>query len=283
MGTPNTISPRGIPPIRPDWLVDVAWRLADHGLGRLRGWGENGQYTLEDVVDGERWRFESFRLSEFQATSVEHEADLYLPTDRDTPTLRAGFQFTPWWDEGRGRCVQARIEIGPRGAVTFDPENWFVLLPEPGTGEERPAVVGVDGGVWNTGGPAVPDGAPGIAEDLVGRAISLVDVPLVATDRTVPELLVPSYRLVPKGGLFGRGKLVPVDWPELVAHVRAEGPIEANWTGSAPLTDMADGRPVVTAVELDQGGQVTLRTESGVLTLTGPAVSLSVARPECPA
>lgn len=280
MSAPESISPRGIPPIRPDWLVDVAWRLADLGLGHLRAWSENGRYTLEDVVDGERWRFESVRLSGFMETSVEHDADLYLPTDGQHATLRAGFQFTPWWDETLGRCVQARIEIGPRGPVTFDPENWFVLLPLPGGA--RPLVPGIEPGTWNDGGPGDPVAQPATLDDLTGKALGLGDLRLLSPDRAVPEVLLPAFLLVEKKGLLGRRKLVPTDVPGWVVQASADRPIDVSWTGGVVLADIAEAGPMtVEAVGLADE-LATFRLSGGALTLTGPGLHVAVSRPPSP-
>ena len=281
MSAPESISPRGIPPIRPDWLVDVAWRLAEHGLDRLRSWSENGPYELADVVDGERWRFESQRLSGFLETTVEHEADLYLPTDGAQATLRAGFAFKPWWDESLGRCVQARIEIGPRGPVTFDPENWFVLLPLPGA--PRPPVAGVESGRWDDGGPADPGPEPASPGDLVGKALDVTDLHVLLADgAAVPEVLFPAYLIVERKGLLGRRKSTPVDLPGWCLTVRAERPIEVSWTGVRPLAELEDAPPMTVESTQVQDGLVTIRFAGGALTLTGPGLQATVTAPSSP-
>ncbi|MBJ7473062.1 MAG: hypothetical protein JHD16_17285 [Solirubrobacteraceae bacterium] len=280
----ETISPRGIPPIRPDWLVDVAWRLADLGLDHLSSWSENGLYTLEDVVDGERWRFGSVRLSGHLATSVEHDADLFLPTDTTQATLRVGFQFTPWWDEAMGRCVQTRIEVGPRGPVTFDPENWFVLLPLPGAATSRPAVSGLQAGEWDTGGQGDPAPDPATAEELAGTALMIEELRLVSADRRVPELSLPAHALGRKGGVIGRNRLVPSGVARYRARLQADGPIEANWTGVASLSEMVEvGFWGIASVETGDD-HCTFRGagNDGVLTLTGPRLRLTVDAPFTP-
>lgn len=282
MSSPETISPRGVPPIRPDWLVDVAWRLADLGLEHLRSWSEGGQYTLEDVVDGERWRFASVRLSRYWATSVEHDADLYLPTDTSSATLRVGLQFTPWWDADLGHCVQTRIEVGPRGPVTFDPENWFVLLPLPERGQPRPAITGVAAGAWNDGGAGDPAPQPATLSDLAGKALATDELRLLAADKSVPEVFLAAHALAPKGGLVGRNKLVPRHPAAHRVRVRAEGPLEANWTGVASLKDTIAGEYwTISSVET-AADQVTFRGpgNDGVLTLTGPGLVCTVDAPQ---
>lgn len=283
MSSPETISPRGIPPIRPDWLVDVAWRLADLGLDHLRSWSEAGQYVLEDHVDGGRWRFESVRLTHAFETRVEHEADLHIPTDTGTPTLRAAFAFTPWWDEVRGRCIQARVEIGPRGPVTFDPENWFVLLPLPESGEARPAIAGVEEGSWTYGGDVERPTAPVDPQVLVGQSLAIDDLALVADpDKAIPEVLLRAFVLVHKRGLLGRSREVPADLPGHAVAIRADGPLEASWTGNVSLDDLVEGgRLVAGAVEVTPE-TVSLRSASGVLTLSGPGIRLVVTPTDAP-
>ncbi len=270
----HVISPRGIPPIRPDWLIDVAWRLSNWGLDRLRDWDSNGLFTLVDTVDGEVWRFESSRLDRAWRTVVEHEADLFLPTDGNTATLRAAFALTPWWDERRGRCVHARVEIGPRGPVTFDPENWATLLPLPGTDESRPLVEGLIAEDWRIEGQF----EPWTIEDpsvLEGRALDLSELRLVLDDRPVPEVLFPAALLVHRRRLLGRGRTVPVDVPGHVARIVADGALETSWTGAATLDELPSAGPFVVDAVQREAGAVTFRGVAGALTLTGPDVRLT--------
>ena len=74
MSSPETISPRGVPPIRTDWLADVARRLAAVGLPQLRALAEDQHGHLTDHVDGEPWTFELMTFSGVDATMVEFDA-----------------------------------------------------------------------------------------------------------------------------------------------------------------------------------------------------------------
>ena len=162
------ISPRGIPPIRTDWLADVAWRLAAIGPAVLGALGDDDSITLTDQVDGQPWTIDAFRISEPVASWVELDGDLYLPTDGDTATLRVALALVPGWDTVAGtKVTEARVEVGPRGAVTFDPENWMLRIPDP-VGE-RPAIDGVLSGRWE----GLPAGrGPSVTLDsLAGRQV----------------------------------------------------------------------------------------------------------------
>ncbi|MDQ8047189.1 MAG: hypothetical protein REI11_21460 [Patulibacter sp.] len=275
MSAPESISPRGVPPIRPDWLVDAAWRLADLGLNALRAAPEDTYYELTDTVDGDRWRFRSEPLGRTWSTSVEHDADLFIPTDTAAATLRAGFQFTPWWEDGR-RCVQVRVEIGPRGPVTFDPENWFVVLPLPGA--ERPDLAGVTRGAWSVLDSPGSAPAPAHVDALVGHTLGLGDLSVLKPGASVPELLLHAAELRAKGGVFGRRKLVPA-WDEgLLARIEADGPLDLNWTGAQSLPEAIE-RGTLTIESVEPGdGQITFRGDGDALTVTGTSLRVSAAR-----
>lgn len=281
---PQVISPRGIPPIRPDWLVDVAWRLAAWELDRLRSWSPGDPWALTDEVDGEPWRFDAHRFSPYWSTTVEFESDLYLPTDDATPTLRAAFAFTPWWDPERGRALQARIEIGPRGPVTFDPENWFFVLPLPIRIDGLPPISGVQRGSWEPADRAGdPAPQPADAADLSGRAIDLRDLDrLVGDDRSVPELLIPVYALTTKRGLLRRERVEPVDVPDRLATITADGPLAVETAAQTDPDDLAERGPIVLEGIASAADSVTFSTAAGPVTLTGPGARLTVTAPYTP-
>ncbi len=281
---PQVISPRGIPPIRPDWLIDVAWRLGAWGLDRLRSWSPGDPWTLTDEVDGEPWRFDAHRFSPYWSTTVEFESDLYLPTDGAKPTLRAAFAFTPWWDAERGRALQARVEIGPRGPVTFDPHNWGVVLPLPIQIDALPPLAGVSRGRWE---PADREGdpapQPASVDDLAGKAIDLRDIDrLFGDDRAVPELLIPVYALTTKRGLLRRERVAPVDVPGLLATVTADGPLAVATVKPAGQEELAEGGPVVLEDVARGGDAVTFTTTAGPVTLGGPGLRVAVTAPYTP-
>lgn len=281
---PQVISPRGIPPIRPDWLIDVAWRLGAWGLERLRSWSPGDPWTLTDEVDGEPWRFDAHRFSSYWSTTVEFESDLYLPTDGATPTLRAAFAFTPWWDAERGRALQARVEIGPRGPVTFDPHNWGVVLPLPIQIGALPPVPGVSRGRWE---PADRDGdpapQPASVDDLAGQAIGLRDIGRLLGDaRSVPELLIPAYALTAKRGLLRRTHLAPAGIPGLLATVEADGPLAVTTAAPTDPEDLTERGPVVLEGVTAGTDAVTFTTAAGPVTLAGPGLRVAVTAPYTP-
>lgn len=283
---PQVISPRGVPPIRTDWLADVARRLAVLGLDRLRELGEDQHGHLTDIVDGEPWTFELMKFSGTDATVVEFDADLWAPADAGgRPSLRAGFALAPrWLEEPAGPATLVRTEIGPRAAVTFDPENWFVAIPD---GADVPVPAGVDGGRWSFDGdlPRSVDAAQlddGAAADaLVGLRLDLADLDPIVAGEALPEVVLgayPTHRA--KRGLLGRlkGAGAPPT-ADAALRLRATGALAVAWTGERAIEAALD-----TGVELDQsapvlaGDQLTIRTSTGTVTITGQALTADIVR-----
>lgn len=283
---PQVISPRGVPPIRTDWLADVARRLAALGLDRLRELGESQHGHLTDTVDREPWTFELMKFSASDATVVEFDADVWAPADAGgRPSLRAGFALAPrWLDEPAGRATLVRTEIGPRAAVTFDPENWFVAIPD---GAAVPSPEGVAGGQWAFDGdlPAPAGTTPlddGTAADgLVGLRLDLADLDPIVDGEALPEVVLGAYPVErAKRGLLGRLKGAGAP-PAAVAalRVQASGVLTVAWTGASSIEAAME-----TGVELDQGApvlggdQLSIRTSVGAVTITGPSLTADVAR-----
>lgn len=271
-----SISPRGIPPIRTDWLADVAWRLATIGLERLRALGTE-PIVATDVVDGERWRLAPARWSDPSDVVVELDGDVFLPTDDAAPTLRLGVAVTPRFDDVRGRLLEVRIEIGPRGAVTFDPENWIYAFElaaiERG---ERPAVPGVEAGEF-TGLPA-GDPEPSVA----AADLAQLDLgPWLPTPAAVGALVAIAEGRASWTATLGllhpaprRGLLRRREWRAVaVLTLTADGPITVD--PADPLTaagfeerqvldliDGADGTVLLTVDGLEvPDGRITTRGE----------------------
>lgn len=271
-------SPHGLPAIRTDWLADVAWRLAAQGLEALRAPAFTDA-RLTDVVDGQPWRLEATRLSDEWETAVELDADLYLPSDRASATMRAGFDLTPAWDAAHGAVTRVRVEIGPRGAVTFDPENWMLTIPAQGA---KPAVAGVDAGSWEPRGEDRGEREPGTAADLSGLELELLEVPESATEqRPVCELRLPgapparSKSLLAKlagGGRRQRSQPVAC----LVVH--AESAITAAAEGDDPAAlDRVDRLTAVSGVQADQD-HVAISGAEGTLVLRGTRIRAELQR-----
>ena len=183
MAEPEIISPRGVPQMRIDWIADVARRLAEVGLPRLRALDEEQHGHLTDLVDGESWAFQLMKFSAEHETTVEFDAELWAPADdRAKPTLRAGFALAPRWEEGHGNTTLVRVEIGPRGAVTFDPQNWMLSIPLDEVGSPSPAGVAAGATVFGYSPPEAGHDAP--------AALRLAGVAVVFTDMAVlPSLL----------------------------------------------------------------------------------------------
>lgn len=218
-----TISPRGIPPIRTDWLADVAWRLAALGVDTLGRLADDEVITLTDHVDGERWRIEAFRVSEAVASWVELDGDLFLPTDEGAATMRVAFALVPTWDLAAGaRVIETRVEVGPRGAVTFDPENWMLRIPDPVT--ERPAIEGVVGGRWE-GVPARQHAALSL-DAIAGKRVGFGELVEIAEGADTWIATLPVYGAPPKQGFLARlrgGE--SLGDPEAMVVVSAAGPL----------------------------------------------------------
>lgn len=273
-------TPAGPPSIRTDWLLDVAWRLAVIGLGVLRSPRGEGPWHLEDTLDGERWRLSSNRVAEPWDTAIEHDADLWLPGDPDDrPSLRLGIGLTPWFDAERGRCLRARVEVGPRGPVTFDPENWMTLLDAEPSVDSAPAVAGLTRGGWRFDGIA-PGGpvATGLG-DAVGLALGAdADKPPAGEQDPVSALWLPLATVTERRGLLRRRP--SRDWVAPVVLVAdADGPITTRWSGARPLDD-SGGVYLVAATPEVRGDQAEISTAEGSLILTGPGLRLRAVRAE---
>ncbi len=124
----STISPRGIPPIRTDWLADVAWRTAAIGPAALGALEDS--ITLRDQVDGEPWRINAFRISEEVASWIELDGDLFLPTDGETATMRVGIALVPSWDAANRRAGDGGAHRG-RPARRRDVRSGELDAPDP--------------------------------------------------------------------------------------------------------------------------------------------------------
>lgn len=220
------LSPRGIPPIRTDWLADVAWRAAAVGPEVLGQLGDEDSITLTDHVDGAAWRIDAFRVSDPVASWVELDGDLYLPTDDDTATLRVAIALVPSWDAVAGEKVtEARIEVGPRGAVTFDPENWMLRIPDP-VGD-RPPIEGVLPGRWE--GLPTPANAPLELSALAGRRVGFGELVEIAEGGSTWIASLPVYGAPVKQGFLGRLRgESPLGDPEAVLVIEAAGPLSVD-------------------------------------------------------
>lgn len=268
----STISPRGIPPIRTDWLADVAARLAESGLDALRR-GERAGARLTDTVDGESWRFAGDRFSEPWETAVEFDTDLFLPSDGERATLRAGFALAPRWDTEHGLVKQIRIEIGPRGAVTFDPENWMFTLP---VGLPRPAVAGVGPGRWEVT-PGGHETTLGTLDDLVGLDLSLDELMEVSDGEAVPQLRLPGYRPAAKPGLLARltGRAKRASAPVAALALCSHGPITVAFEGGADAD--SERLQCVASVRTDDDG-IRIEGAGGAVLLRGTDLRHQVPR-----
>lgn len=268
-------SPRGIPAIRTDWLADVAWRLAAHGLDALRG-PEWGEATLADRVDGQPWRLEATRLSQPWESVVELDADLYLPSDGTTATMRAGFDLAPGWHDEHGAVTQVRVEIGPRGAVTFDPENWMLTVP---VDAPKPAVSGVEPGGWAPRGTGGAAAQPAALDDLTGLDLELLEVP-ESTEQADREVRLPAEPPRPRRSLLQkltgggrRDRYAPV----ACLVVRAESPITAAADGDPAALDEIDRLSGVTGVRAHHD-HVAITAAEGTLVLRGTRLRAEVQR-----
>lgn len=254
-----------IPPIRTDWIADASWRLAEQGLEPLRR--ADGEFSLSDTVDGEVWRIAGSRLSQRSDTTVEIDADVYFP-GQEQPTMRAGFTLAPRIDPALGIHIRVRVELGPRGPVTFDPENWIVAVPR---GRARPPIEGVAPGVWDY--RFTPAGEVGRdLGSLAGDDIDLDGMAPVVTGEDLPELVLGVHARVQRSGVLARllgarhEKAV-----RAVVLVTADEPIRAAWQGGAGSDILAGGRlsGVSTAVLEDDRLTLTDATHHVVLHARG--------------
>ncbi len=288
MAEPEIISPRGVPQMRVDWLADVARRLAEVGLDRLRSIGEDQDGHLTDVVDGETWRFELFKFSAPHDTVIEFDAELWGPKDGERPTLRAGFELAPRWNDADGLVALVRTEIGPRGAVTFDPENWMVIVPLPGR-TEIPRPGGIEAGTWTFTPPLADDSEPSaeptsdddlaLLAALPGTRLELAGLAPILAGEAVPELVAGAFPHAPSKGILGRlrGRRAP-EAPVVVLRVTAQGPLTAAWTG-ADSTDplLVDGLLIGDTPPVLTDDQISFRGAAGTLTLVGPGLAVTLA------
>lgn len=284
------ISPRGVPQMRTDWLADVARRLAEVGFDRLRALGEDQHGHLTDVVDGETWTFLLMKFSAPHDTVVEFDAELWAPADQGgRPTLRAGFAVAPRWDDAAGSIALVRLEIGPRGAVTFDPENWMV--PVPLTGDPLPTPPGVQRDEWTFDGDdaaasgtstppvAGPNADVALLDQLPGTRLDLAGAKPIFAGEPVPEIVIGAFAVAPTKGFLGRLRGPRAPQPPLVTlGITAAGPIEAAWTGTGPADDIvADGLVLGDAPPVLTDDQVSFRAPAGTLTLVGPSLAVTLA------
>lgn len=284
MAEPEIISPRGVPQLRTDWLADVARRLAEIGFDGLRAIGEEQRGHLTDVIDGETWRFELLKFSAPHDTVVEFDAELWAPQDGDRPTLRAGFAVAPRWDDAEGLVALVRTEIGPRGAVTFDPENWMVVVPLPGR-TEIPRPAGIDAGEW-TFDPPLAAARPAPDEDdlallgaLPGTRLELAGIKPILAGEAVPELVAGAFPHAEPKGFLGRlrGRRAP-EAPVVVVGITATGPLTAAWTGADAADELvADGLVIGDTPPVLTDGQISFRGSAGTLTLLGSELAVTLA------
>jgi hypothetical protein len=271
--------------MRTDWLADVARRLALLGLDRLRAVSLDTHGHLADQVDGRTWKFQLMKFSEVDDTDVEFDAELWAPDDAaDRPTLRAGFELSPRWDDTLGPVTLVRTEIGPRGAVTFDPENWMVTVPTGDGAPTAPTPAGVQPGTWSFDGglplaPARGANAHGLLAKLPGKRIALDALQDVLDGEARPELRFAAYdEPAPAKGLFGRFRAPKRDAPVATLCVTADGAISAAWTGTGSIQDAIDDWLLLgdTPPSLSDG-QLTFRGAAGVLTIVAPALRVDLA------
>ncbi|MBO9532831.1 MAG: hypothetical protein J7513_07655 [Solirubrobacteraceae bacterium] len=270
-----TISPRGIPPIRTDWIADVAWRLAAAGLERLGELGEDDTISVTDQVDGAQWRIEAFRISE-PASWVEFDGDLFLPTDRDRATMRVALAFVPSWDAAAGtRVIETRVEVGPRGAVTFDPENWMLRIPDPVS--EPPAIEGVVPGAWQ--GLPTAGLQPVAVEALAGRSMAFGEVVEVAEGATTWIVSLPIYGKPAKQGFLARLRGEPsLGDPEAMLVVEADGPLTVDPAALLAGEDFPDhGTVDLVEAEVDtvKLSGTDLEAAGGWIGIAGPGIRVS--------
>lgn len=267
-----TISPRGIPPIRTDWIADVAWRLAAAGREALAALGEDDTITVTDEVDGARWRIAAFRISD-PASWVEFDGDLFLPTDGDAATMRVALAFVPNWDPVTGeRVIETRVEVGPRGAVTFDPENWMLRIPDPA--RERPAIDGVVAGEWQ-GIPTAPQSAVAV-DSLAGRQVAFGELVEIAEGATTWIASLPVYGAPVKQGFLARLRGEPaLGEPQAMIVIEADGPLTVDPVellagedfpehGTVDRIELADGGVKLTGADLEAAG--------GWIGISGPGI-----------
>lgn len=270
-----TISPRGIPPIRTDWIADVAWRLAAAGLERLGELGEDDTISVTDEVDGAQWRIEAFRISD-PASWIEFDGDLFLPTDGATATMRVALAFVPSWDAVAGtRVIETRVEVGPRGAVTFDPENWMLRISDP-VGA-RPEIEGVVPGEWQGlpagGRRAVP------LESLAAREVAFGELGEIAEGATTWIASLPVYGMPVKQGFLARLRGEPsLGDPQAMIVIEADGPLSVDPAELIAGEDFPDSAPVDRIEAAD--GTVKLIGEGleaagSWIGVTGPGIRVS--------
>lgn len=273
------LSPRGIPPIRTDWLADVAWRAAAVGPAILGALGDDDAITLTDQVDGAPWRIDAFRVSDEVASWVELDGDLYLPTDGDTATLRVAIALVPSWDAAAGtKVTEARVEIGPRGAVTFDPENWMLRIPDP-VGD-RPAIEGVVPGRWE--GLPTPVNAPIELAALAGRRVGFGELVEIAEGGSTWIASLPVYGAPVKQGFLSRLRgESPLGEPEAVIVVEAAGALRVDPAELLAGEDFPEVG-VIDAVEPGAGAVRfvgnQLEAAGGWIAVQGPSVRVSAYR-----
>ncbi|MEH3055094.1 MAG: hypothetical protein PGN13_14030 [Patulibacter minatonensis] len=261
--TDTAPSPRGIPPVRTDWIAEIASRFADQGLEELRT-ADVERVLVEDVVDGERWRIDAFVFSRPYDAVLEYDGDLWLPTDGERASMRLGVAMTPVFDDEGGRLVRVRLELGPRGAVTFDPENWIFDFPYGGAGDApRVTPVGIQSGAFELQGlgelPAVPTTLPSAATAGSAHLADVLDI--AAGRRSWTTVIGLSHEAPKKRRLFGLGGGRPQP-PHTAVTVVAAGEllVEASPQGDASgvqavtgfhvgldevRIDRADGAPIV--------------------------------------
>jgi hypothetical protein len=211
MADDATISPRGVPPIRTDWLADVAWRLAALGLDELRTTGVES-FETTDVVDGIEWCIRPFVFCMPTEAVVDLDGDLTRPNDPDGADLRIGVGITPVFDDEHGRQLQVRIEIGPRGPVTFDPENWIFTFPlELIQRGERPAVPGLVAGTFSLGAGS-SSMSEGSLDDLAAvGGVQLGDLVELAEGRRSWTTVIGLTGEPPRKRRFGFGGAKPAE------------------------------------------------------------------------
>lgn len=277
------VSPRGVPPIRTDWLADIALRLAALGPDHLRTLGAERLVTT-DVIDGAHWEISPILFCPPDASAVELDGDLIRTDDPATADLRIGVAIRPAFDERGARVQQVRIEIGPRGAVTFDPENWMFAFPlEQLASGARPPVAGLQAGEFVPSGTRRPTTTPGTLADLAGMgAIDLTDLAQLADlpgGTRLWQLVLGVLAAPPRRRFFGLAAPAPAQ-PFATLTLTADGPLTISPTEAFAVISPEPVQPAARAFV--ETGRLIVETgdaiPGGQLIFAGPGLAVQVHR-----
>lgn len=275
-------APAQPPSIRTDWLADVAWRVAAFGLHELRTLDAE-HFVIEDVLGGERWEIVGAHWHETTEAVVTFDADLRQPGEVGPPALRLGITLTAHYDDAEGRVVQVRLEVGPRGPVTFDPENWVFRLPLASlTAEQRPKVPGLIAGALEPRLPGQIDpptlGKPG---DLQGvGAVWLGDLVEIAEGRRTWTTVIGVADAVHRARRFGVGRPKLAE-PFATLAVIAEGELRVAPLEALAGDSFSEVQPA-TAIDIQRDRVVIELPDSAVpggqLTISGAGLTVDIHR-----